>query len=290
MQTQTVSQSRYVDTHHNQDKVLKESLSLFKGGTLDFLDEDLAGEVTDILSPEITETTTKKAYADNALKLSTNMGVHTESEVHISEDDMMRFCSYNIDLSRTHKMPFTTVIITTQKPGTTSYTNPSTTFAPKMINLKERDADKILFEIDKKIKAGERLNINELQLIYLPLYGSESGKTTAELLDTAIKLAPLLAKDDAVKQRKLQDLIILLTSTFVSDEELSKILEANMIRMEDNRAVRVLGNLARKQREIEIAINMLRDGDDAPKISRITGLSIERINELQAEMLAGQAV
>ena len=80
METQNGSQNRTVDTHHNQDKVLKESFSLFKGGSLEFLDSELSGEVTEILNTEITETTTKKAYADNALKLSTNKGIHHEWE------------------------------------------------------------------------------------------------------------------------------------------------------------------------------------------------------------------
>jgi len=95
----------------------------------------------------------------------------------------MRFASYNIDLSRMHGIPFTTVIITIQKPGVTSYTNPSISFNPKIINLKERDADKVLAEIDKKLQVGDYNGINPLEIIYLPLYGSESGKTTAELLE-----------------------------------------------------------------------------------------------------------
>jgi len=78
-----------VNTHQNQDKVMKESLSLFTGGSLEFLDKELTGKVTDILSTEITETTTKKAYGDNALKLSTNEGIHSEWETHISEEDMI---------------------------------------------------------------------------------------------------------------------------------------------------------------------------------------------------------
>jgi hypothetical protein len=127
------SQGRTVDTLHNQDKVLKESFTLFKGGTLDFLDKELTGEVTEILSTEITETTTKKAYGDNALKLSTNKGIHSEWEVNISEDDIMRFCGANIELSRMHKIPFTTVIITVKKPSITQYENPSLSFKPKVI-------------------------------------------------------------------------------------------------------------------------------------------------------------
>jgi len=62
MEAQNKSAGRVVDTHHNQDKVLKESFTLFKGRSLAFLDNNLTGEVTEVLSTEITETKTKKAY------------------------------------------------------------------------------------------------------------------------------------------------------------------------------------------------------------------------------------
>jgi hypothetical protein len=286
-----------VDTHHNQDKVLKESFSLFKGGSLDFLDKDLTGKVTEILNTEITETATKKAYADNIFKLSSNKGVHSEWETDISESDMMRFASYHIDFARMHGIPFTTVIITTKKPSVTSYISPSMTFTPKIINLKERDADKVLSEIDGKLKSGSHADINELEVIYLPLYGSASGKTTSDLLDKAIKLTPQVAKNDKQKQRKLQDLLILLTVSFIGDEELNKILEANMRILEDSPVIRFLEDRGRsqgisqgisqgrEQEKIFIAQNMLQDGEDINKISRITGLEISKITELQEELL-----
>jgi len=191
-----VAGNHVVDTHHNKDKVLKESLTLFKDGSLEFLDSGLSGKVTDILSTEMTETTTKKSYADNALKMSTNEGVHHEWEADVSKDDVMRFGSYNLDLSRMHKIPFTTVIITATKPTETEYINKSISFKPIIIDLSERDADKTLAEIDRKIKAGEHSSINELEIIYLPLYTSKSGKTTADLLDIAVKLAPQVVKEE----------------------------------------------------------------------------------------------
>jgi hypothetical protein len=285
------SQSRVVDTTHNQDKVFKESLELYKGGTLEFLDMELDGSVVEILSTEITETTTKKAYGDKALKLSTNKGISSEWEANVSADDIMRFASYNIDLSRKHGIPFTTVIITTRTPAVTSYENPSLTFKPKIINLKERDADKTLAEIEKKLKAGEY--VNELQLVYLPLYGSKSGKTTGDLLDKAIKLTPDVAKDDKGKRDKLQALMILLISTFMRDAELKRIVEANIMILEENRAIRVITEIGREQgieygrmQGIEqTARNLLRRGRDIQEISEDTGLSITRIAELQDEML-----
>jgi len=285
-QKQNEGQSHIVDLHHNQDKVLKESLSLFKGGSLEFLDTELAGEVSEVLSTEITETVTKKAYADNAFKLSTNNGLHNEWEADISNDDLMRFCSYNVDLSRIHGIPFTTIIITTKKPSVKSYKNPSTTFTPKIINLKDRDADKVLAVIDKKLKAGEQKSINELEIIYLPLYGSKSGKTTPQLLDTVIKLVPKVIEDDKQKRNKLHDLLILLTGSFVTDTELNTILEANMRVLEDSPAVRVLEDRGRNQMVVEIAQNMLEGGEDYSKISRFTGLDVDRIAKLHNEMQA----
>ena len=280
--------SRNIDTLRNQDKVLKESFSLFKGGTLDFLDEDLSGVVTDILSSEITETTTKKAYGDNVFKLSSNKGIHLEWEARISEDDIKRFASYNIDFCRMHNLLFTTVIVTTQKPSITNFINPSMTFTPKIINLKKRDADKLLSEIEKKIQAGEHSNINELEIIYLPLYGSPSGKSTADLLNKVIKLAPKIARDDKHKQNKIQDLLILLTGSFVSVEELNKILEDNMRILEDSPAIRVLEDrgiiIGKDQGITEIAKNMLKEGDEYSKISRITGFDIDRIKALHDEL------
>jgi uncharacterized protein YerC len=159
------------------------------------------------------------------------------------------------------------------------------TFKPKIINLKDRDADKALAEIDKKLKAGKHDEINELEIIYLPLYSSASGKTTADLLDLAIKLTPQIVKDDKKKQEKLQDLLILLTGSFVSDEELNKIMEANMRILEDTTAFRVLEARGRSQEKESIAVNMLRRGRNYQEISEDTGLSMERIDELAKEIL-----
>ena len=219
-----------------------------------------------------------------------------EWEADISRADIMRFAAYHIDLSRMHNIHFTSVIITTKEPSIAEYESPSMTFTPKIINLKNQDADRVLEEINRKVTAGEHSSINELEIIYLPLYGSVSGKTTPELLDTAIKLTSKIAPDDKLKQRKLNDLIILLTSTFVNDEDLRRILEANMKILEENRAVRVLEAIFRdkwmekgieqgmergmEQGIEQVAINMIRDGDDYAKISRLTGLSTDRVMEL----------
>ena len=307
MQTNEQDTIRYIDTDKNQDKVLKESFSLYKGGSLEFLDEELNGEITDILSPEKTETTTSKSYSDKILKLSNNTGLHIEWESDINTDDLMRFCSYNIDMSRMHKIPFKTVILTTKMPKDTAYKNLSVSFTPKVINLRERIAEDKLAEIEQKISAGQQSQINMLELIYLPLYKSTTGKSIADLLDTAIKLTSKVVADDHRKQEKLYDLLILLTASFVTEQELNTILEENMRLLENHPAVRVLEdrgfkngmrkgldqglnqglsqglNQGLNHAKVEIARNMLQAGEDYSRISLFTGLATDRIAELDAE-------
>ena len=56
--------------------------------------------------------------------------------------------------------------------------------------------------------------------------------------------------------------------------------------LEDNPAVKWLEDRGMNKKTLEIAENMLRDGDDAPKVSRITGLDIAKVAELQMELQA----
>ena len=291
-----------IDVLHNQDKVIKEALEIFKGKTLEFLDEKLEGEIVEILGSEITETITKKAYSENAYRLSNNTGMHIEWEARITKTCLMRIASYNIDMSRKYKIPFVTVIITAKPHRIKRYSNPSLTFVPRIINLKGRDADTALEQIEEKLSKGEP--INELQLIYLPLYGSKSGKTVAELLAQAMKLTPRVAKG-VFELNKLQSLLVLLCGSIVKKEDMGKILEENMIKIRGNTALEILTEWAiedglrqgleqgLEQGEIKgimnVAKKMIMRNDDFSQISEITGLSLQELNELKIEISNEQA-
>ncbi|MCL2357909.1 MAG: hypothetical protein FWC70_12290, partial [Defluviitaleaceae bacterium] len=83
-------------------------------------------------------------------------------------------------------------------------------------------------------------------------------------------------------------LLILLTVSFISDEDFRKILEANMRVLEDSTAVRVLGEWfsteGKKQEKIEIAEKLLRRGRDIHEVAEDTGLSVSKVSEMQAEL------
>ena len=219
-----------INSLHNKDKVFKESLDLFMSYSFDFfgLDNDIPLES---LSTEITETTTKKAFADLVFKMISGIGRHYEWEDIIDLDDLLRFLCYNIEQSRKHKINFTTIIITNKKPRATEYVTEHITFKPIIINLSNRNADEAVQRISRQIENGEKVNL--LEIIYLPLYNSPSGKTVNELLDKAIKLTPIVAKDKNQKE-KLLSLLFLLTAKHISKDEIRKIVEANYMVLEGN--------------------------------------------------------
>jgi hypothetical protein len=266
-----------VNTHHNQDKVLKESMEIFKGGTLDFLGVEANGTIEDILSGEITETTTKKAYADTVFRVSGNKGLHLEWEASISEADMKRFACYHFDLHQKHSLNFETVIITNKPSSVEPIKTVSGSFAPKIICLKNRDAEVTIADIEGKLTKGERINL--LELLYLPLYGN-TNRTEGELFSYAIKTTPK-AVYNKHSQGKLLSLMMLLISTFISKNDFKQALEENAMLLENNPAAEFFGERAAKKTKTEAAVKMLQEGLDIAIIARVLEMPIEWVRELQ---------
>jgi len=266
-----------VNTHQNQDKVLKEGMEIFKGNTLKFLGVEVSGTIEDVLSSEITETTTKKAYADIVFRVSGNKGLHLEWEADISNDDMKRFFSYHADLHRNHDLNFETVIITSKPSSVQPIKTFSGSFNPKIISLKERDAEATIADIEGKLLRGEKINL--LELLYLPLYGS-TDKTEGELLSYAIKTTPkaVYNKHD---QRKLFSLLMLLMVTFISKEEFNQALEENAMLLENHPAAEFFGERAIKKTKIETALKMLARGFTTQDIVDVLDVSAEWVEEIQ---------
>ncbi|MCL1997246.1 MAG: hypothetical protein FWG65_00585, partial [Turicibacter sp.] len=250
----------------------------------------LDGVITQILATEFTETATKKAFADLAFLLSILKGVHFEMEVDLSLDDLLRFAGYNIELTRKHKVPFLTVIITLNKPKITEYVSDTISFKPIIVCLKDRDGDAAFADMAEKLEQGEP--INELELVYLPLYGSKSGKTIYELLSSAIKLTAKIPQSPA-KVDKLRSLLILQMGKFVNDEEFFRVLEENSMILENNAAVRVLERRG-MERGVKIgekrgeenglaraALAMLKEDMDVQKIAQMLSQPIDWVKDLQ---------
>ncbi|MCL2016651.1 MAG: hypothetical protein FWG68_10445 [Defluviitaleaceae bacterium] len=284
---QTVNDHK-IDNHHHYDKVFKESLMLFIGKTLAFFDPRLQGWITQILSTEVTEISAKKAFADLAFLLSTGKGIHFEMELDLSLDDILRFAAYNIELTRMHKVPFLTVILTLEKPTITKYETDCHKFEPIIICLKDRDADATLQNLQAELKNGELAN--ELELIYLPLYNSKSGKTKLDLAISAVNLTSKISQKNL--QNKLQGMLLMQVVEYLTKEEMKKLLEECAMVLKGKPALEAFkelyGDTGREEGKIEeaaeIIIKMLKKGFKVAQISDILEKPIELVQELQNQL------
>ena len=266
------------DIHNNYDAVFKESFLLYKDKSLDFLGLHIA-PIAEPLNTEHTEVELKKTYSDLLFKLLDNTGLHMEWEADISHDDMLRFLSYNVDSSRSYKMPFITVIFTNKAPSVTSYVNQSVKYTPTIINLGERDGDALLAEIKRKLEAGEP--VNELEVVYLPLYNS-SSKTVVQFLEEVVALAPRISADREHSQKMIL-LSALLTNKFISDSEYAKLWEGIKMVIEELKLFQFARADAIAEERRSLAKKLLQRGESLASILELVEITEDELKELQTQ-------
>ena len=207
------------NVYHNYDAVFKDSFILYKDKSLDFIRWEDDAKITEILSTEKKEVRVETEFTDITFKTNKGYGLHMESEVDVSEADMLRFCGYSVDLWARHKIEFRTIVITTKKPRVKSVKGRTLQFTPIIVNLGRRNGDKIYKKLKKKIDAGEE--VNELDLIFLPLCSSKT-KSTYEMLVDCIGLAEQIADDETNREKMVAQMLIL-TNKYVDEERINKL-------------------------------------------------------------------
>ena len=207
------------DVWTNYDVVFKDAVSMFKDKSLAFfgLPQDIT--IIEPLKTEIKEIIVKSEFADLTFKLSNGKGLHFESEVALSKDDLFRFCHYHIDLIRAYKFDFTTIIFVKDSHKQAALDYEMLKFNPIVVNCAEYDADIILAKLKEQATRGEPLN--ELELIYLPLFKSEQYNPV-ELLTESIRLINAAKMEDTQKL-KISALAIVVSNKLVDADILDEL-------------------------------------------------------------------
>ena len=280
------------EIHNNYDSVFKEALMLYKNKTLDFLGLDLA-MIEEPLNTEMTEVKVNKNFTDMCFMLKDKTGLHAEWEADISVDDMLRFCSYNLNYLRMYKTNFTTVVFTNRKQHTSYFENEMISFTPVIINLGERDGDALLQKIKTQIENNE--TVNELELIYLPLYHSKY-KNVAEMLEQVVELAPLIS-ESREENEKIMIMSAVLTNKFIDEGDFSKIWEAIKMYVDDLLIIKFAKEDAKKEGKAEgkaegktegkteVVISMLKNGLDIETIAKYTELPIGEVEKIKDNLV-----
>ena len=270
-----VEAERIKDEHQNYDVVLKDAVTAFSGKALDVFGLDKDVRILEPLRTEKKEIRVEIEYQDLTFRLSDGRGLHIEAEVALSHDDLLRFCGYHVDLVRLYRMEFHTIILARDFTGPRSIDHAMLKFEPQVIHYKDFDADVLREKIRQQIENGEP--INEIELVYLPLFYSDK-LTPEDLLRDSVSFAKKLPIR-AHERFKLIVLAMIVSNKVVSKEALESIWKE--VR---DMNLKIL-ELAEEKGIEKVALNMLKDGLSLDLISKVTGLTIEKLKEL-AEVLA----
>ena len=213
--------------------------------------------------------------------MSDGKGLHLETEVALSEDDIFRFCHYHLDLIRAYKFDFTTVIFVKDKHKQTGLDYGMLKFSPIIINCSDYDADQILTKLKEQAEKGEPLN--ELELIYLPLFKSIKYKPV-ELLTESIRLINT-AKIDDNQKLKISALAIVLSNKLVDADKLEQLWEElKMMRIKVlEYGINKSFQEGKQEGKQEVALKMLQRGKLLAEIVEDTALEEEQIIELASQ-------
>jgi len=268
--------------HTNKDFVFKDALMLFKDKTLDFLGLTDIAPLGESLNTETVDIEVTWEFQDLAFSTQDGRGIHFEEEVNLSKDDLLRIGGYNISLSRVHKREFDTIIFLKNPTVQTELKTRQIHFTPIIVQCSKVNADEILDGLKNDIATGK--TINELSLIYLPLFSS-TKLNPAELFMESAKLIHDMQADDNHK-KKIYALLITLMGKEVDQVEMEAL--AKEVAKMGNTVIEYFEEKGRKRgvedNKEETARKMLAKGMDTLDVIDVTGLSTERIRKIRESM------
>ena len=200
-------------------------------------------------------------------------------KLHLTPDDLWRFLDYNVSLYRIHKRVFDTVIFVKEPTDLIGIDEDRLIFKPIIVQCSKIDADDILAELKRDIKDGKP--INELKLIYLPLF-----RSTLNANDLFLESAGLIHDmkvNDSLK-RKIIALSILIAGKVVDQDILNKVYREVKTMYSDNVILRVAENYGAEREKEEIARKMLAKGMDVLDVMYFTGVTTEQMREIRESM------
>jgi hypothetical protein len=263
-------------SQHKKDIIQKYTSGLFKDATLEFYGVKMA-KIKQMINVELPVVEVAEESTDFIFSLEDNTYLHFEFQTGYKKADLLRFAMYDLRLHERYKRKIQTVIIYSSDVTKTppNLNTGSLIFAPDIVLMGKYDGNAIYAKLEAKLKAKQDLtDADIINLIFLPLMQTDIPK--AELAEKSIKLAK------TIPNRKKREACAVSAFAFaleyLNDTEINRILGVLKVTKLDRFFTRVI-----TEREIEIAKEMLLDGEPIEKIIKYTKLTVEEIEELQEQ-------
>lgn len=266
-------------------KLLKESNANIK--EIDFESENLTYNPTELveLDPKIYKT-------DMILELD-HLIVLTEFQSTIVKTiDEKRYRLYTalVDYAKRNNKPLILIVISTaEKTKIKQYKiNKDCVFTIPIVSLKDFDGDKIINNIENKIKNNQKITRHEMLNLALAPFMS-SKKPLNKQIEKTVKTLDEVRKSMKCSSDFVFGIELLIVEKFIKNErqhkKLTNILRDTMKiidewRQEDYENGKQQG---KEEEKINTAKNMLKENYTVKQISKITQLNIESIKQIKTE-------
>lgn len=266
-------------------KLLKESNANIK--EIDFESENLTYNPTELveLDPKIYKT-------DMILELDHLIVLTEFQSTIVKTPDEKRYRLYTalVDYAKRNNKPIMLLVISTaEKTKIKQYKiNKDCVFTIPIVSLKDFDGDKIINNIENKIKNNQKITRHEMLNLALAPFMS-SKKPLNKQIEKTVKTLDEVRKSMKCSSDFVFGIELLIVEKFIKNErqhkKLTNILRDTMKiidewRQEDYENGKQQG---KEEEKINTAKNMLKENYTVKQISKITQLNIESIKQIKTE-------
>lgn len=262
-------------------KLLKESNANIK--EIDFESENLTYNPTELveLDPKIYKT-------DMILELD-HLIVLTEFQSTIVKtpyEKRYRLYTALVDYAKRNNKPIMLIVISTaEKTKIKQYKiNKDCVFTIPIVSLKDFDGDKIINNIENKIKNNQKITRHEMLNLALAPFMS-SKKPLNKQIEKTVKTLDEVRKSMKCSSDFVFGIELLIVEKFIKNErqhkKLTNILRDTMKIIDEWRQEDYENG--KKEEKINTAKNMLKENYSIKQIAKITQLNIESIKQIKAE-------
>ncbi|WP_400253690.1 hypothetical protein [Methanobrevibacter smithii] len=266
-------------------KLLKESNANIK--EIDFESENLTYNPTELveLDPKIYKT-------DMILELDHLIVLTEFQSTIVKTPDEKRYRLYTalVDYAKRNNKPIMLIVISTaEKTKIKQYKiNKDCVFTIPIVSLKDFDGEKIINNIENKIKNNQKITRHEMLNLALAPFMS-SKKPLNKQIEKTVKTLDEVRKSMKCSSDFVFGIELLIVEKFIKNErqhkKLTNILRDTMKiidewRQEDYENGKQQG---KEEEKINTAKNMLKENYTVKQISKITQLNIESIKQIKTE-------
>lgn len=286
--------------HHSEDQLFKYATKEDGIGLLKLLKESNANiKEIDFESKNLTYNPTElieldpKIYKTDMILELDHLIVLTEFQstiVKTPDEKRYRLYTALVDYAKRNNKPIILIVISTaEKTKINEYKiNKDCVFTIPIVSLKDFDGDKIINNIENKIKNNQKITRHEMLNLALAPFMS-SKKPLNKQIEKTVKTLDEVRKSMKCSSDFVFGIELLIVEKFIKNErqhkKLTNILRDTMKiidewRQEDYENGKQQG---KEEEKINTAKNMLKENYTVKQISKITQLNIESIKQIKTE-------